>query len=265
MTRFHSALIRGELAHARADEFAHRAFRYPVYMAALDPIELPALDRDLALFSLGRRNVFAFDARDYTTRHAELLAGNSLAAPAHVRLITNLRVLGYVFNPVSFFLGYDATDVVTSVIAEVNNTFGGNRAYVLGPAQRIADPRGRGRACFRHVRELFVSPFLHGEVDYEFYVDAPLDGARLAIAMKVFARPRTDGERAVFVAQFAGDRVVMSDRALLAAALRYPLMTAQVTGLIHWQALRLRLAGVPYRRPRSDHRPLPHTQRASMG
>ena len=45
--------------------------------------------------------------------------------------------------------------------------------------------------------------------------------------------------------------------ALVAAGLRYPLMTAQVIGLIHYQALKLHLARVPYRRPGKDHRPLP--------
>jgi DUF1365 family protein len=60
----------------------------------------------------------------------------------------------------------------------------------------------------------------------------------------------------VFVATLTGARHAMSDRALLAAAVRYPLMTAQVIGLIHLEALKLRLAGVPYRRPGPDHRPL---------
>src|SRR4051812_2188461 len=62
---FNSALYRGELMHARHDELARRAFRYPVFMAALDLDELPALDASLWLFSHRGRNVFAFDARDY--------------------------------------------------------------------------------------------------------------------------------------------------------------------------------------------------------
>jgi DUF1365 family protein len=63
------------------------------------------------------------------------------------------------------------------------------------------------------------------------------------------------GER-VFTAHLAGERRPLGDRALAAAALRYPLMTVQVIGLIHYEALRLHLRGVPYRRPGPDHRPL---------
>ena len=258
MTRT-SALVTGSLVHTRRDHLARRTFRYPVYMASIDLDELPALHRELRLFSHRGRNVFALHDADYEdgarglrAALGDLLAGNALPAPATTRLVTNLRVFGYVFNPVSFFLNYDAAGALTSVVAEVNNTYGGRRRYVLGPAQRIAAPPAARRVGFRHVRELFVSPFLHGERSYELWFDAPLDGARLAITMHV---DMPDGER-IFHAHVTGRRAPLTDRALLAAAVRYPLMTAQVIGLIHFEALKLRLAGVPYRRPGPDHRPL---------
>jgi DUF1365 family protein len=254
-----SGLIRGTLIHARRDEHAHRTFRYPVYLAAIDLAELPALDRELRLFSHGGTNLFALHDRDYEAGApglrpalADLLAANDLPPPHTTRLVTNLRVAGYVFNPVSFFLNYDAAGALASVIAEVNNTYGGRRRYVLGPGQRLA-PSAGARVGFRHVRELFVSPFLHGPARYDFWFDAPLDGDQLAITMHV---DRPDGER-IFVARIAGTRQPLSDRALLAAALRYPLMTAQVIGLIHLEAVKLRLRGVPFLGPGPDHRPPP--------
>jgi len=231
---FRSALYRGELTHARHDAFA-RAFRYPVYMASIDPSELPALDRTLRLFSYNRANVYALADRDYTTP----LAGDA------TRVVTNLKMLGYVFNPVRFFLRY-AGDAPHAMIAEVNNTYGGRRCYALDTLLHGA------RLGFRCERDFFVSPFLHGELVYDFWLDAPLDGARLAIEMHVHDRA---GKR-VFTARFSGARTPLSDRALAAAALRYPAMTAQVIGLIHWQALKLRLRGAPYRRPGADHRPV---------
>jgi hypothetical protein len=250
--RFASALYRGELMHARRDAFARRTFTYPVYVAAIDLAELPALDRGLRLFSHGKRNVFALDDRDYTTGGerglAALLAANDLPAPHTTRLVTNLRAFGYVFNPVSFFLNYDASGALGSVVAEVNNTYGGNFRYVLGPSHRLPGPR----VGFRHVREFFVSPFLHGPATYEFWFDAPLDGSALAIDMHV-----TRDDHRVLTARLTGDRTPLSDRALVAAAVRYPLMTAQVIGLIHYEAWKMRIAGVPYLRPGADHRPAP--------
>jgi DUF1365 family protein len=168
--------------------------------------------------------------------------------------VTNLRVAGYTFNPVNFFLDYDARGQLCGAVAEVNNTYGGRLRYVLGPAHRLPGPR----VGFRHARELFVSPFLHGPAVYDFYFDAPLDGESLEIEMHVTRPGATPDERArrVFTARLAGTRTPLSDRALASAAVRYPLMSAQVIGLIHLQALKLRLAGVPYRRPGADHRPL---------
>jgi len=247
-----SALYTGTLLHARNDIHARRTFRYPVYTAAIDLAELPALHRELRLFSYDRPNLFALRDRDYeagTLDLSDLRVANGLPTPATTILVTNLRVLGYVFNPVSFFLDYDASGALTSVIAEVNNTYGGRRRYVLGPAQRL--PSVHGRVGFRHVRELFVSPFLHGDADYELWFDAPLDGERLSIAMHVDA---ADGR--VFVAKLEGHRRSLNDRALAALAVRYPLMTLQVIGLIHLEALKLRWRGVPYRRPDRDHRPI---------
>jgi len=252
-----SALYAGDLVHTRRDHLARRKFRYPVFMASIDLDELPALDRELRLFSHGGRNLYALHDADYEGgaaglrgTHAAALAAHDVSAPATARLVTNLRVAGYVFNPVSFFLGYDAAGALTSVVAEVNNTYGGRFRYVLGPAQRIAS--GDHRIGFRHDRELFVSPFLHGPRSYEFWFDAPLDGDALAITMHV---DTPAGDR-VFVAHLAGTRRALTDRALLAATIRYPLMTAQVIGLIHLEALKLRLLGVPYRGPGPDHRPL---------
>ncbi len=243
-----SAIATGSLLHARNDRHAQRTFRYPVYMADLDLAELPALDR-LRLFSHNRRNVFALYDRDYDSLDlAALRAANGLPVPAATRLITNLRVLGYVFNPVSFFLDYDATGALTSAIAEVNNTYGGRRRYVLGPAQRLPDVHGR--VGFRHVRELFVSPFLHGDADYEFWFDAPRDGTSIDISMHV-----DFGEHRTFIARFTASRRPLDDRALAVAALRYPLMTLQVISLIHLEALKLRWRGVPYRTSPPDHRP----------
>ena len=261
---FHSALYRGRLMHARADAEARRAFRYPVFVASLDLDELDVLDRELRLFSHGGRNLFAFHDADY----AETLApsrragaplresldalhdGAGLPRPHQVRLVTNLRTLGYVFNPVSFFLGYDAAGALATVVAEVNNTYGGRLRYLLGPRERLPDRRGR--IGFRHVKELFVSPFLHGEATYDFWFDRTIDPPQLAIGMHVWQH-----DRRVFVARLEGKRAPLTDRTLALAALRYPMMSAQVIGLIHWQALKLRLAGVPYRRPGADHRSVP--------
>ncbi len=261
---FRSALYRGEVFHSRRDRFAQRQFRYPMVIASIDLDELPALHRQLRCFSYNRPNLYSLHDRDYrdtaglglrAAAHRRFAAAG-IAPPRSIRLVTNLRIAGYVFNPVSYFLGYDAAGALAAVIAEVNNTYGGSKRYLLGPAERLPASTPGAPPAFRHVRDLFVSPFLHGPAAYDFHFATPLDGDRLAVRMDVHAGDDASGPR-IFVARLEGQRVPLSDRALLGAALRYPLMTAQVIGLIHYQALKLHLLGAPYRRPPTDHRPHP--------
>jgi DUF1365 family protein len=258
-----SALYRGHLFHSRRDRFARRRFRYAVYTAVIDLDELPALHRQLRWFSHNRPNLFSLYDRDYRDAAADgvrasalsLFADAGAVAPHSIRLVTSLRVFGYVFNPVSFLLGYDRDGAISAVVAEVNNTYGGNFRYILGPGQRLPGQAGE-LPTFRHVRELFVSPFLHGPASYDFLFDAPIDGDRLVVRMNVHAGDAAEGGR-VFIARLEGERSELTDRTLLSAATRYPLMTAQVIALIHYEAMKLRWLGVPYRRPGRDHRPAP--------
>jgi DUF1365 family protein len=252
-----SALYRGHLAHARSD--AHRRrFRYPIYVACLDLDELPALDRRLRLFSHNRRNLFSLHDRDHAGAeaiglagaHRARLAARGLPVPARTELVTQLRTADYVFNPVSFYLGYDAAGRLETVVADVNNNYGGNHAYVLGPAERLPAPAER--AGFGAAKTFFVSPFIHGPAAYRFWFHGARPAApRLDVRMDVV---RPDGDR-FFAARLTGARVALTDRALAAAALRYPLMSVQVIALIYGEALLSHLRRVPYRRPGPDHQP----------
>lgn len=239
-----SRLYRGQLVHVRSDEHARR-FRYPVFIAGIDLDELPALHRTRRLFSYNRANLFSLRDRDYGVSdgagstpiaawHRAQLAAHGLPAPARVELVTWLRTAGYVFNPISFFLGRDAAGALESVVAEVRNNYGGRHVYVLGPGQRRVE------------KAFFVSPFLHGPATYDFRFG---DGDRLDVHMDV---RRPDGTR-VLCAHLGGTPTPFTDRALAAAAVRYPLMSLQVIALIYGEALLAHARGVPFRRPGPDH------------
>lgn len=255
-----SALYRGHLVHVRTDTHARR-FRYPICVAALDLAALDRLHARLRLFSYNRRNLFSLHDRDYGQaddpaldlrgRHRAVLAAHDLPTPARTTLVTQLRTADYVFNPVSFFLGHDRADRLETVVAEVNNNYGGRHRYVLGPDQRQPDRPGRAR--FVVDKTFFVSPFIHGPARYQFgFADRGADAAGLDIRMDV-ARP--DQPRPFFVAHLRGDRRPLTDRALLAAAVRYPLMSVQVIALIYGEALLAHARGVSFRRPGPDHAP----------
>ena len=122
-------------------------------------------------------------------------------------------------------------------MAEVTNTPWGERhVYVVEP-----DRAGEGdklQAGFS--KALHVSPFM--TMDMEYRLSATVPGENLDVRM-VAVR---DACCHLFEAALSLRRRPMTARALNGALIRYPFMTARVTATIYWQALRLRLKGVPF-------------------
>ena len=236
-----SALYVGTVMHARRSPRDH-VFRYPVYMALLDLGELPTLDRRLRLFGWNRRAVTSFHDRDHIDIHA-ILAGHGveLGVGGSIQVLTNLRVLGYVFNPVSFWWCRRGDGSLACIVAEVSNTFGERLPYVLLPA---AGSEAGGRAVFETDKLLHVSPFMPMDQSYTWWFSDP--GEKLSVRMDVH-----EGGSRDFHATLTARRVPLTAGSLRSVLVRYPLMPARVIGLIHWQAARLWLKRMPfYRKPR---------------
>ena len=98
------------------------SFAYGVYYLVL-PLPAQAASKKLVRFDasdLGYR-----DGSDPLLYAKSILADYGLNQEIqHIMLITMPRVLGYVFNPVSFYLCVDENKRLKAVIAEVHNTFG---------------------------------------------------------------------------------------------------------------------------------------------
>jgi DUF1365 family protein len=235
-----SALYTGNVMHARRAPHEN-VFSYPVYMALLDLDDLPQLDRTLRLFGWNRRAVTSFYDADHVDIRA-LLAENDidLGGRGSIQVLTNLRVFGHVFNPVSFWWCRREDGTLACIVAEVNNTFGERHPYVLLPDDGT---EARGRVVFETDKRLHVSPFMPMDQAYTWWFSEPED--RLSVRMDVHEVGSPD-----FHATLTARRVPLTSSSLRAALVRYPLMPARVLGLIHWQALRLWLKRTPfYRKP----------------
>jgi len=163
--------------------------------------------------------------------------GLPLPADTRVLLLTHCRVLGYIFNPVSFYFCLDAQDRPLCAVAEVGNTFGEQMPFLLGPEH--FDGEGR----FRRVvpKHFYVSPFAALDLAFDFKLRVP--GEQLDIHID-----DREGDRPVLLTALTGRRVPLTDGNLARLTLKYPLITLRVITLIHWHALKLWWKNVPWHR-----------------
>lgn len=227
-----SALYTGTLMHSRRTPVRH-VFRYPVSYWLLDLDELPELERRLGPVAVNRRGLVSFRDRDHfdgTPIKQAVIAFTGDPSIVRVLMLTQLRFLGYVFNPVTFYWCYRADGSLACMISELGNTFGERLPELLhGPALQ-----------YEHEKRLHVSPFLGLEQSYEYAFSQPGEEvwARIHVRDKAGGRPMT--------AVLHGRRRELTNWSVARTILRYPFQPLQVIALIHWQALRLWLKRVPF-------------------
>ncbi|WP_079436131.1 DUF1365 domain-containing protein [Zoogloea sp. LCSB751] len=231
----------GRVMHRRLRPVTN-AFVYPVFY-----VQLPV--RDLAaaacrIFSVDGPNLLSFHSKDHGPRDGSpllpwiegMLAEHGLPNDGEIVLQTFPRVLGYVFNPVSFWFCHNRSGRLIAVLAEVNNTFGGRHSYLLH-RQGETLPDGE---TLRAEKRFHVSPFneIEGGYSFRFMRQHAVQVARIDY---------DDAEGELLLTALSGKPGPWSAGALLKAFLSMPFLTLGVIARIHWQALRLWLKGVPFR------------------
>jgi DUF1365 family protein len=238
-----SHLLEGVIRHRRARPVTY-ALEHDVYYLALDLDELPLVDRSLRLLSRDRANLLSFrdgdhlnppaiDVRDAT--HAHLRSAGFDPAGWRVTLVAYPRVLGYAFNPASFYLCRDAAGELRVVVVEVHNTHGERHLYTLTPADEHPDFRATMD------KDFYVSPFIENRGGYRVLVR---DGSS---RLRITINQEQDGEL-VLHASLDLRRRPLTDRAIVAMLVRHPLVTVKTIAMIHWHGFRLWRLGLPFHR-----------------
>ena len=232
--------VAGHTFHGRRGAINNR-FRYSIDYVMLDA---EAVTRGPGLFRRNGRAVAAIRDLDHggppgAGRGAawvrQVLSRQGIGDVSRIELLAQPRLMGHVFNPVSFWLCYRDTALV-AVIAEVTNTFRERHSYLIAhPDQRpiLATDRLRARKIF------YVSPFQPVEGEYEFRFD--MSGDRIGIWID-YGQPRGG-----LIATLSGRRQPLTNRRIIGALLRRPFGSRRVLALIHWQALKLWWKGARYR------------------
>ncbi len=239
--------IRAETFHGRKGP-VRNDFRYTVDYLLLDPekVEGPAL------FSRNRANLMALHDADHGGQPGqgrgafwarEVLACHGLAAD-RLLLLAQPRLLGHVFNPVSFWLSYDHLGHLRAVIAEVSNTYGDRHSYLCHREDRAPITR---EDTITAQKIFHVSPFQPVDGTYAFRFDIRQD------RIGVWIDYTTQGGG--LFTNLIGPRRRLTNAGVLASAFRRPFGSRRVLALIHWQALKLWLKKV-----RFHNRPSPPSE-----
>lgn len=238
------ALYVGRVVHERHRPVRHR-LAYGVFFLLLDLDEIDACAAQSRLFAHNRFGVLSFYDRDHgpldgtplrpwVERH---LKEAGLQDPGgRIMVACFPRLWGYVFNPLSVYYCFDRDGRLTAVLHEVRNTFGELHGYLLPVA---SDATAGGAIRQEVAKEFHVSPFIPMAARYVFRLHVPDE--RFVLVIEDYFE---DGLG--LTAVMTGTRRPLTDRALLAAVARHPLMTLKVIAAIHWHALRLWLKGVPF-------------------
>ncbi len=220
------------------------AFTYSVDYVLMDAEGAPRLP---ALFRRNRRGLVSLWDRDHggapkdgrgTVWVREVLAeaGLNRFAIGRIELLAQPRILGHVFNPVSFWLIRDTDDDLRVVIPEVTNTYGDRHSYLCFHD----DLRPINREETLSAQKIFyVSPFQPVEGGYTFRFDINED--RIGIWIDY-----TTGNGGL-LATLTGKRKPLTNAGILRALVRRPFGSRRVLGLIHWQALKLWWKGAQFR------------------
>lgn len=238
-----SCLYECSIMHHRLVPKEHR-FLYRIFMFCLDLDELDAVDSQIFGFSHNRWNFYNFRDRDHLTvlgggtlkeNLIAYLARNGVVFPEGGRaiLVTLPRVLGYIFNPVSFYFCFDAQGSAVCAVSQVGNTFGEMKPYVF------STPAASGFFRLVTPKHFYVSPFSELDVEFDFKLHVPGEELEIHIDDR-------KGDRRVLLSSLTGKKVPLTTARLAWLTLKYPLITLRVIFLIHWQAFLLWAKRLPF-------------------
>jgi uncharacterized protein len=227
----------GRVMHQRLWPRRH-GFVYRIYYLALPLAQLATLSRRW-WFAVNRPALLRFDPQHYGARHGDDLTGwaEQLLAKygvphddCSITLLTMPKILGYGFNPVSFWLVRTSADDLRAVICEVNNTFGESHSYLCRPTQGASIAPTE---WLRAEKVFHVSPFLPRDGSYRFRFYWHENAIRIAIHYHA-----VDG-RLQLITTLVGKLEPLTQRRAWRAFWAYPFITFSTIARIHWHAFML--------------------------
>jgi DUF1365 family protein len=249
-----SRLYKAHVMHHRMEPRKH-SFHYRIFLFYLDLDEIDGLSTRLTWMSRNRFNLFSFKDKEHlqlprekpnqskgTREHllAYLSENGIQSGVGRIMLLTNLNTLGYNFNPVSFYFCYDESGMPLCSVVEIRNTFKEMKPYFLGK-----DTYTEKGFHLNTTKFFYVSPFFDHDTQFDF--NLPIPGDKLHIKIDNLQEGRK-----IFISTLTGKTAPLTDANMLRLFFSIPFITLKVISLIHWNAMKLWMKRVPYRKKKDQ-------------
>jgi DUF1365 family protein len=215
-------------------------FNYGIYYLAFPLSKINEINIPLNKFGLTsfyEKDHGAKDGSNLETWAKNLLKNHNINDIEEIILVSLPRILGYVFNPVSFYFCYDKNQNLKAVINEVNNTFGETHIYICFNQDFSTITENN---VLEAEKIFHVSPFLERCGFYKFRYSSQED--KLAIWIDYF----DDSGKKMLATSLIGGFEYLSSKSAKRAFWRYPLVTLKAILLIHYQAIKLVMKKIKY-------------------
>lgn len=245
-SKWNSSIYNCKVIHSRMTG-SKTQFSYSIFTFLMDLDELDELSDRFWIFSRNRFSLFSF----YDSDHLQfegchdtksgivkyLRDQGYTGSIGKIFLLTNLRVLGYVFNPVSFYYVFDEDLNPVTAIAEVGNTFGELKPYFFG----IQEKPYSSEFYFRLQSEKFfyVSPFIPLDSKFDFKLQIPTEKLRIQV-------DSWEMNHKTLGTAYIGKKNNFTTKNLILNFIKHPFVTVKIISAIHFQAMVLFIKKIPF-------------------
>lgn len=248
-----SCLYETTIMHHRLAPKEHR-FSYNFFSFYLDLDEIDEIARKILLVSRNKINIYSFYDNDYLIKKQHSIKESILSYlkdqginldGGRIMLLTYLRTVGYIFNPVSLYYCFDKDNKPICVIPAIGNTFGELKLFFIGTANLVGNR-------FKDQQEKFyyISPFTQLDDTLDFRLTVPDDRLNICI-------DTSKNEEKIILTSMIGEKKELTNGNLLWMTIKFPFITLKVIALIHWHALMLWFKKVPHEEKTNN----PHMQK----